>query len=278
MEAAKASHALHRPVAVMPRLIAENLRDLLRFRSLVRYMVRASLKTQNTGTLFGHVWWLIDPFLLVGVYVLVVHVILHRGGEDYPVFVSAAVLPWKWFSSAIQQSIGVTVGKESLMKRVAFPRAVLPISSVLAGTVHFGFGLIVLLAFAIPFGISPHPIVLLVVAVVLIQFVLTLGIALFASALNIFFRDVGHAMTYLLRVGFYVSPGLYAVSQVPSDYRGIYHLNPFATIFPAYRSLLMEHTFPPVVPLALVGVASFVVLVAGYVFFLRAEPMFTKLT
>jgi ABC-type polysaccharide/polyol phosphate export permease len=262
--------------ASLLREASRQLRSLARFRSLVRYLVSSSLKTQNTGTVFGHVWWVLDPLLLMAVYVLVVDVMLNRGGPDYPVFVFTAVLAWKWFSSSVQQAIAMTVGKESLMRRVAFPRAVLPISSVVAGAIHFVFGLGVLILFAIAFGIYPHPALALLPFIALVQLALILGVALFLSALNIFLRDVGHLTTYFFRLGFYLSPSLYAASQVPEQYRAIYDLNPFATLFPAYRSVIMEHAAPDVAPLAGLAAVSVVVLILGYAFFTRREPLFTK--
>jgi ABC-type polysaccharide/polyol phosphate export permease len=234
------------------------------------------LKTQNTGTVFGHVWWVLDPLLLMAVYVLVVDVMLNRGGPNYPVFVFTAVLAWKWFSSSVQQAIAITVAKESLMKRMAFPRAVLPISSVAAGAIHFVFGLGVLILFAIAFGIYPHPALVLLPFIALVQLALILGIAFFLAALNVFFRDVLHLATYVFRVGFYLSPGLYAASQVPERYRAIYDLNPFATLFPAYRTVIMEHATPDLPPLVGVAAASVVVLILGYVCFTKLEPSFTK--
>lgn len=239
-------------------------------------MVSAALKKQNVRTVLGYVWWLLDPLLLMAVYVLLVSVLFKRGGEDYPVFVLTAVLAWKWFAGGVQQAMSFTVGRESLMRRAAFPRAVLPIAAVSAEALHFAFGLVALAAFAFAFGISPHPVLVLLPVVVLVQFALTLAVAFFLSALNVFFRDVAKLASHAFRVGFYLSPGLYALSSVPAEYRSLYELNPFATLFPAYRAIVMEHSVPDATALGAVAGGSLLLLLVGYAFFVRLAPAFTK--
>jgi lipopolysaccharide transport system permease protein/teichoic acid transport system permease protein len=250
----------------------------LRYRPLIRYMVSSSLRTQNTGTIFGHLWWLLDPLLLMLVYVVLIDVVLERGGENYPLFVFIAVVAWKYFAATSRNAMALTVGKERLMRQVAFPKTVLPLSAVLGGTIHFAFALVVVVIFAVPFGIYPHVTLPLVLLVAAVQFVLTLGMSLFLSALNVFLRDVQNLGEYVFRMWFYLSPGLYAVAAVPENYREIYELNPFATLFPAYRSVLLDHSTPDFAALGVVGGFSLIVLVAAYVFFVRLEPSFTKVS
>jgi lipopolysaccharide transport system permease protein/teichoic acid transport system permease protein len=250
----------------------------LRYRPLIRYLVSSSLRTQNTGTIFGHLWWLLDPLLLMLVYVVLIDVVLERGGENYPLFVFIAVVAWKYFAATSRNAMALTVGKERLMRQVAFPKAVLPLSSVIAGTIHFGFALVVVVLFAVPFGVYPHVTLPLVLLVASVQLVLTLSVSLFLSALNVFLRDVQNLSEYAFRMWFYLSPGLYAVSAVPEKYREIYELNPFATLFPAYHAVLLDHSMPDLTALGLVAAFAVAVLVAASVFFVRLEPSFTKVS
>jgi len=255
----------------------QELVEISRFRPLVHHLVSSSLRTENAGTVFGFLWWLLDPLLLMVVYVFLIDVILRRGTPDYPVFVLTAVIAWTFFAGATRTSIGQTLAKERLMRQVSFPKAVIPLAATTAEACHFVFGLAVLTVFAIPFGIVPHPVLPFVLVVAAVQLVLTLGVAYLLSALNVFFRDTQHLAVYFFRLWFYLSPALYALADVPPRFRDVYALNPFTTLFTSYRAVLIEHTLPDLSALALVAAGSVLVLVVGYLFFSGTEHLFTKL-
>jgi lipopolysaccharide transport system permease protein len=252
------------------------LRLLGRFRELVRYLVAATLRKENANTVLGSIWWLLDPLLLMMAFWLLVSVIFDRGGHAYPVFILSALLSWKFLSSSCGNAMGLTVSKARAMRQVRFPRAVLPLSAVLAGVVHFGFGIVVLVAAAAAFGIYPHPTLPLIVIVVVVQMTIVLGLAYALSAINVFFRDVQNLTSYVYRLGFYLSPGLYSLERVPERYRPFYELNPFTHIFTGYRDIVLEHRVPNLGALALVGVFGLCVLALGYLLFVRLEQSFTK--
>lgn len=252
------------------------LQSVARYRGLVRYLVRASLKTENTATFFGFIWWLLDPLLLIATYVLLIDVILHRGAPNYPIFLSVAVLSWEFFSKSARNSMALTLGKQQSMKQVAFPRAVIPLSATLAESLHFLFALTLLVVCAIPFGIDPQATVPFALVIGLVQFAFTLGVAFFFAALNMLFRDTNHLSNYVFRMWFYLSPGLYAVTLIPEKYRRLYDLNPFATFFDAYRRTLLRGELPHLTSLAVLALASVAVAAAGYLFFVRHEPSFVK--
>lgn len=255
----------------------EEMQAIVRFRALLRYLVSSSLKAENAGTAFGFLWWVLHPLLLMGVYWIVVDVVLRRGGPDYPIFVLTAIVSWELFARATQDSVNVTVKKERSMRQVAYPKSLLPLSTTLGESLHFAFGFLVLLLVAMPFGIYPTASVVLVLPIILVQLLFTLGVAFFLSALNMFFRDTANFMRYVYRGWFYLSPALYAVSLVPEQYRSLYELNPFATLFTAYRSVVMEHTVPDFAALGVLGAVSLALLGAGYLFFVRLQPSFAKL-
>ena len=262
--------------SILRDAVAE-LRAVARYRHLLRYLTTSSLRTENANTVLGFVWWVLDPLLLMAVYVVLVGVLLGRGGPDFPIFILTAIIAWELFAKGSRDMVSATVRKERSMRQIAFPKAVLPLSEMIAATIHFAFAFLVLLVVAIPFGIYPSVYALLAVPIVLVQIVLTLGIGFFLSAFNIFFRDTHKLMRYVFRIGFYLSPTLYSVSRVPEQFRDIYQLNPFATLIPAYRDVVMEHTVPDFGALAVVLGASLVVLVFGYLFFVRMQPWFAKL-
>jgi lipopolysaccharide transport system permease protein len=250
---------------------------LARYRDLIRHLVSASLKTEHVGTVFGALWWIADPLLLMAIYTFVVAGLLGRGGPDYPLFVLCALVPWKWFSSSVTSAMSSTAGRVGVMKQVAFPRSVVPLTAVIGSTAHFGFGLLVLFAAAPFWGRWPDPVAISLPLVVGAQFCFCLGAAFFLSALNLFFRDIGNLVRYALRVGFYLSPGLYSLDIVPAEYRAWYMVNPFATLLPAYRAILLDHVMPDLAQMAAVIFAALLTLTLGFLFFVWIEPEIGKI-
>jgi len=254
-----------------------SLRSLARYRDLLRYLVRASIAKESTGRVFGAVWWVLDPILLAAVFIFFVEVVLGGGGiEHYGLFVLIGVTAWKHFQSGVSSGIATTLVRQQLMRQVAFPKAVIPLSAALAETFHFFIALGMFVVIAIPFGVYPNAFYALIPVVVAIQLVLLLGVSFALSALNIFFRDVQNLTGYVLRLGFFLSPVLYPVPRIPEEYRAVYELNPFATILPAYHSILLEGRLVNGGRLAVVGVFSLAVLVGGYLVFTRLERSFTR--
>jgi ABC-type polysaccharide/polyol phosphate export permease len=253
------------------------LRATARYRHLLRYLISSSLRTENANTVFGFFWWVLDPLFQMGVYLIFLGLILGRGGPDYPIFILTAIISYETFVKATVTSTSTTVQKERSMRQVAFPKTVLPLSEVISTAVHFMAGFAVLLAVAIPFGFYPSLYALLVFPILLVQLVFTTGVAFFLSALNVFFRDTTKIIGYAFRMLFFLSPALYPISAVPERFRSIFELNPFATLFEAYRAIVMRHELPDLPALGIVFGGSLVVLVLGYLFFVRLQPWFAKL-
>ena len=125
-----------------PALVAEAVREAWSRRRLIRYLVQADLKKKGADTLLGNLWWVLDPLLQMVVYVVLVSVVFQRSIPDYPLFIFAAILPWKWFTSSVGDAITSVTSQERLIKQIQFPKIVLPVASTVAGLVNFAFGFI----------------------------------------------------------------------------------------------------------------------------------------
>ena len=264
-------------------LLREAVWEVLSRRRLIRYLVQADLKAKGASTLLGNLWWVIDPLLLMSVYVVLVSIIFQRSQPDYPLFVFAAILPWKWFRASTRDALGSVRSQNRLIQQIKFPKIVLPIAAASSGIAHFAFGLIPLTGLLLVF--FPHRAslyVLLLPAVALVQFVFTMALALFLSAANVFFRDVAILSRRGIRLWFYLSPGLYSVAHVNeiagrNEWIGVLMgLNPFTTLFEAYRAVVYTGTMPDWRALVLLLAASLGLLVIGTWFFKRLEPSFAK--
>ena len=264
-------------------LLREAVVETLARRRLVRYLVQADMRKKGADTLLGNVWWLIDPLLQMAIYVVLVSVVFQRKIEDYPLFIFAAILPWKWFQSSIQDAIVSVSGAERLIKQIQFPKLVLPIASVVAGVVNFAFGLIPLFAIMVllyPSRLSGMLVLIPVIAAV--QFAFTLAVSIALSSLNVFYRDVGNLARHFLRLWFYLSPGLYSIDLLKEAGRNhpellqIVLLNPFAVLFEAYRDVIYVGRAPDFLGLAILLVVSIVFVALATLLFKRVEPAFAK--
>lgn len=280
-------HAAARPGPF--HLLGEAVQDVLSRRRLVAYLVRADIRKKGADTFLGNLWWVLDPLLQMLVYVIFVSIIFQRSTPDYPLFVLAAILPWKWFTSSLNDATVSVTSQGSLIRQIQFPKIVLPMAATSAAVVGFAFSLVPLAAIMLlyPHRISAYLVLIPVVAVV--QFLFTLGVSFIVAAVNVFFRDLGNVLRHILRLWFYLSPGLYSLTMLedsktfhehPTILR-ILELNPFATLFEAYRSVIYGQAdtgphLPDFAALATLAVASTLLIALGAVMFKRLEPMYAK--
>ena len=280
-------HAAARPGPFS--LLGEALEDIFSRRRLVGYLVRADIKKKGADTFLGNLWLVLDPLLQMLVYVVFVSVIFQRPTPDYPLFVLAAILPWKWFTSSVNDATTSVTSQGSLIRQIQFPKIVLPMAATSAAVVGFAFSLLPLLAIMLlyPHRISPY--LLLIPVVAIVQFLFTLGIAFFVAGVNVFFRDLGNVLRHFLRLWFYLSPGLYSLEMLEQS--GVFQkypillqilqLNPFATLFEGFRSVIYGRPvggphLPDFGALGALAIASIVLIAIGGIAFKRLEPMYAK--
>jgi ABC-type polysaccharide/polyol phosphate export permease len=253
------------------------LRELLARRELLGYLVRSNLKAMHRYTLLGYFWWMLEPLLLMGIYVIVVGELLGAGREAFPVYVFCALLPWRAFLNSVNNAMSTVAHSGRIIRLVAFPKAILPIADVLTNYVNLLFGVPILLGLACFFGISFTPHLLWFPLIIALQLALTLGVALFFSAVNIYVRDTENLSKYLFRALWYLSPGFYGLDRIPAHFLLPYKLlNPFAVFFTAYRDVVMYGRSPDFGYLAWAGLVSLVALVVGGAAFVRLERGFVK--
>jgi ABC-type polysaccharide/polyol phosphate export permease len=295
MSATAEAPARYRGAAVRPGalgLLREAAVEVFNRRRLIAYLVQADVRKKGADTLLGNLWWIIDPLLQMAVYVVLVSVIFARKQEDYPIFIFAAILPWKWFQTTIYDGITSVTGAGGLIRQVQFPKLVLPVASSLAAVWNFAFGLIPMTALILL--LFPHRLswtLLLIPLIAAVQFCFNLSLAVGLGALNVFYRDIGNVARHAMRLWFYLSPGLYALStlQTAAEHLPvplILHIllwNPFAILFTAYRNVIYGAESAPyggLTPdwgaLGALLVASLILLALSTLLFKRAEPAFAK--
>ena len=225
--------------------------------------------------MLGFFWSFVNPLLLLLIYSFVFTVVMpgiHPPElEPFALFMFCGILPWTWFSSSLLEASNVLIAGGNLIRKVLFPAEVLPIVTVLAGLVHFFLGLPILVGFLIYYRVPVTPGDLLwFPVIVLVQLILTVGLALLVSSLTVHFRDVRDLLSNLLTLWFFATPIIYPLSQAPADVQRLLNLNPFTHLAVSYQEVLFRPgPFTQWPRLLTVGGVSIVVFLVGYFVFDR---------
>jgi lipopolysaccharide transport system permease protein len=254
----------------------EDLRELVDYRELLWMWTLRGIKVRYKQSLFGFAWAIFQPLGLTAVFVLVFSyfVRLPSDGIPYPIFVYSAMLPWSFFSRSVIGGIHSLVGNMNLVKKIHFPRAVLPTAAIGVHFVDFICGLVVFLVLMVYYRIPPNPAMGMLPVLLLIQLLLTSGISLGASAVNVFYRDVYQMAPLLLQIWMYACPIIYPVSLIPDWLLPWYMINPMAVVIDAYRGVILKGQWPDVVLVGKAAVLSTVVFGLGYLTFKHLEDRF----
>ena len=259
----------------------KNLVSLLKYRQLIQSLVARELKARYRGSVLGFFWSFINPLLLLLVYTFVFSYVLPARQPNlnpYALFLFCGILPWTWFSSSILESANVLISGGNLIKKVLFPAEVLPIVNVLANMVHFFLGLPILVGFLIYFR-APLQLSELVwfPVVILVQLILTLGIALVVSALTVHFRDLKDILSNLVTFWFFATPIIYSMQDAPAIAKRFLNANPFTHLAISYQEILFyPGNFGHWKWLLALGAASTAFFLAGYYLFDRLRDTFAE--
>lgn len=267
--------------------MVENLRQLVRYRELVRNVTVRDLKVRYRNSLLGFLWAWGNPILMTAVFSLVFSVLQRTSVLRFPLFIMIGWLVWGFTNSSIGEGIGSIVTNSNLVKKVYFPREVLPAATVFANAVNFLLALPLVFALMVLYGVDINLVLFLYFPVILLaQMALVMGIAFFLSSLNVFYRDTGVITGVLLTAWFFLTPVFYPVKYVTAVWNGIdlgrlwYILNPMASIIEAYRNIFYGSVEggppgPPNLEFLLRTLAtSFAILIAGYIIFIRFSHRF----
>ncbi|OFW38382.1 MAG: hypothetical protein A3J29_13940 [Acidobacteria bacterium RIFCSPLOWO2_12_FULL_67_14b] len=260
----------------------QNLASLTRYRALIQTLVVRDLKARYRGSVLGFFWSFFNPALLLFIYTFVFTKVLPashpKDMEPFALFMFCGILPWTWFSSSLLESSNTLIAGGNLIKKVLFPAEVLPIVTVLANMVHFFLGLPILAAFVLYYQRPVDPLELLwFPVIVLVQLVLTTGLALFLSALTVHFRDLKDLLGNLLTLWFFATPIIYSMEMAPSNMHWWLNLNPMTHLMRSYQEVLFfEGPLGHQRWLAALGVMSVVIFMAGYFVFDRLRDSFAE--
>jgi lipopolysaccharide transport system permease protein len=256
--------------------ISLKLGELWEYRELLYFLTWRDIKVRYKQTVLGAAWAIIQPFFTMVVFSLFFGKLAKVPSDDipYPIFSYAALVPWTFFANGLSQSSTSLVASANLIKKVYFPRLVVPISAVISGGVDFVLAFVVLLGMMLFYGIVPTWNVVWLPLLLLLALVTSLGVGLWLTAMNVQFRDVRYAVPFLVQAWMFATPIAYPSSLLDEPWRTLYCFNPMAGVVEGFRwALLGTQTAPG--PLILVSaLVAMGLLVSGAFYFRRMEKTF----
>jgi lipopolysaccharide transport system permease protein len=258
------------------RWVGLGLSHVWEYRELLYFLVWRDIKVRYKQTVLGAAWAIIQPFFTMLIFSAVFGRLARIPSDNlpYPLFCFAALVPWTFFSSGMLQAANSLVGNTNLLKKVFFPRLVLPTAAIAAMTIDFACALVVLLAMMAYYGVLPSLAVVAVPLFVLLAFATALGAGLWLSALNVKFRDVKYVVPFLLQVWMFATPIAYPSSLLDGPWRSIYALNPMVGVVDGFRWALLGTATAPDRTLAASTAVALVLLISGAYYFRQTERTF----
>lgn len=251
-------------------------KEIYNYRELLKTNIKKEIRGKYKGSWLGVLWTFLNPLLMLAVYAFVFPYILRVNVDNYTIFMIVALIPWNFFTTAIQSGTGSVVANVNILKKVYFPREIIPISITTSQSVNFLITCIIMAVFIIFSGVGFSAHVLLFPLLVLIQYILILGLTFILSALTVFVRDIDHFVSVILMLGFYATPIVYQGEMLPKKFQIFLKLNPMAQLVEAYRSILYYHRMPDMTMLVIWGLGSVALLVVGYLIFKKLEKSFVE--
>jgi lipopolysaccharide transport system permease protein len=265
-------------IVIEPRksLLRLDLEAIWEYRELLYFLVWRDLKVRYRQTIIGIGWVILQPVLTMALFTAIFSRFagIPSDGLPYPIFAYSALLPWNLFASSLTRGSDSIVMNAQLISKIYFPRLILPLSSVLSPLVDFAVSFVILVLMMVWFGTPLRWGVLTLPLFLLLALLTALAVGLWLSALNVRYRDVGHAIPFFIQLWMFASPVAYPINLVPEKWRLLYSLNPMAGVIEGFRWAVLGKESPD---LHVILISSFVVLVLllpGIVYFKYTERTF----
>ena len=212
-------------------------KNLYNYRELLKTSVKKEIRSKYKNSFLGVVWSFLNPLLQIVVYAIIFSLILKNNQEHYAIFLCAGIIPWTFFSIAINKSAFTIIENGNIIKKVYFPREIVPISVVTSETINFLISTLIILGFVIVGGIGLSKYILLYPVVLVAQYLIIMTISFVVSSICVYFRDLQHFIGIILQLLFYAAPIVYSQDVIPAEYQWILKYNPMTYIINAYRDI-----------------------------------------
>jgi lipopolysaccharide transport system permease protein len=264
---------LIRPIMGVPSL---DIGEIWRSRELLYHFVLRDLKIRYKQAAIGVAWAVIQPVMAVAIFAVVFghFAKMPSGGVPYVVFAFTAVLPWTYFAEAVRRSTTGLLSDSELIRKIYFPRLILPLATVTTPLVDFVLGFIILLAVCVLLHVPLTPNIVFLPLFLVVAMTLALSIGLWLGPLSVRYRDVVHALPFVLQIWLYASPVAYPISIVPQQWRLLYSLNPMVGVIEGFRWVLLGSAKPDALAMLTSCIFIGASLIGGLIYFRKMERSF----
>lgn len=253
------------------------LKELYAYRQMIVSLVRKDLRGRYKGSVLGFLWTFINPLFQLAVYTVVFSFILKSNIDKYYLYLFVALIPWIFFSAAITGGSACIVAQKDLIKKIYFPRQVIPISYVTSCFVNMLLCFVVIFAVVLLSGVHLNPLAVLCLPVImLVEYLLALGMALLASAVTVYFKDLEHILGIVSMAWMYLTPIMYDKSIIPTEFQPVFNLNPMTHIIECYRAVLYYGDVPQLSSLLSSVGLGVLFLIVGWVVFDKLQKRFAE--
>ena len=251
-------------------------KNLYQYRELLKTNVKKEIRGKYKGSFLGVLWSFLNPLLTVLVYAIVFPYIMRVKVPNYLIFLIVAIIPWNFFTTCITTGCNCVWLNGGIIKKVYFPREILPVSVILAGLINFLISCVIILIFLLFGGVGFSIQLLWLPLIAIIQSLLSLGLLFILSAINVYVRDVEYVVAFFVNLLFYGTPILYTVDMFPQKISWLLNINPLAHLIDAYRSIFYYQTMPNFGSLLYLIIVSLLILIIGYSVFRKLEKGFAE--
>lgn len=250
--------------------------SLAYYKDLVIVLTQKELKVKYKRSFLGYLWSIANPLALALVFFIAFKIFMKIPIENYTLFLIAGLFPWQWFLNSVNSSATVFIGNATLIKKMHFRHEVLVVATILNDMLHFLLSIPVIILFLFIYGMQPSIMWLVgIPALLIVQFIITMGFSLAVSALNLFFRDIERIVFIFTSLMFYMTPIIYSEEMVPAEYRTLILSNPLSILFISWRNLLMHGTLV-VKDTVLALVYALIVFAIGYLVYRKLKWRFAE--
>lgn len=253
------------------------IKEIYAYRQMIAGMVRKDLRGRYKGSILGFFWTFLNPLLQLVVYTMVFSVIMKNGIDKYYMYLFVGLIPWLFFSNSVTSGSSCILQSKDLVKKIYFPREVLPIATVTSGFVNMLYCFIVIFAALLFSGIGIRIQVIIYLPIIMVvEYLLSLGFSMIFSALTVYFRDLEYVLGIIMMAWMYMTPVLYPLDAVPGNFVKIMSLNPMTSIIVAYRDILYFKQAPQLDTLLQAIIIGVVSLVIGCIVFRKLQKGFVE--
>ena len=255
----------------------KHLKELYDYREMIYSLVRQDLRGRYKGSVLGFLWTFINPLLIDIRIAFVFSIVMPNNIEKFYLYLFVGLVPWLFFSGSMTGGAACIMAQKDMVKKIYFPREVMPISYVTSGFVNMLFSFIVIFVVILFSGIGVNPLAWLCLPIVMIvEYIMALGGAMVTSALTVYFRDLEYILGIVTMAWMYLTPVVYSIDMVPERLRPLLNFNPMTPVINAYREILYYKQFPELRNLAWAFVLGLIVLAIGILVFNKLQKGFAE--